>query len=161
MTWEEIWCRLRKLTGRIWEGLQAGRRCQPIIGPANLPEHLTLESILAERCMSPQEGTWVRPNTDTGKKTGQKQPRKQTTTLRPETMSHVAEKFSWVPLPCYCLPECHFSIKSSALSVCVSPKTIHFQALKSPLWGPGRSPPCGNDPTNQSFAQWQYFQKQN
>ena len=51
------------------------------------------------------------------------------TTIKPETASHVAEQFSWVPLP-YCSPPgCPFPIKSLALSARVSPRTIHFWVL--------------------------------
>ena len=66
-------------------------------------------------------------------------------TIKPETVSHVAEQFSWVPLP-YCSPPgCPFPIKSLALSAHVSPRTIHFQVLdKSPVSGPGRGPPSCN-----------------
>ena len=66
-------------------------------------------------------------------------------TIKPETASHAAEQFSWVPLP-YCSPPgCPFPIKSSALSAHVSPRTIHFQVLdKSPVLGPGRGPPSCN-----------------
>ena len=62
-------------------------------------------------------------------------------TIKPETSSHVAELFSWVPLP-YCSPlRCPFPIKSLALSAHVSPWTIHFRVLgKSPVSGPGRGP---------------------
>ena len=66
-------------------------------------------------------------------------------TLKSETSSHVAEQFSWVPLPCCSLPECPFPIKSLALSVRVSPPTIHFWVLdRRPLLGPGRGPPSCN-----------------
>ena len=55
-------------------------------------------------------------------------------TIKPETASHVAEQLSWVPLPCCSLLERSFPIKSFALSVNASPRTIHFQVLdKSPL----------------------------
>ena len=66
-------------------------------------------------------------------------------TIKPETASHVAELFSWVPLP-YCSPPgCPFPIKSLALPAHVSPQTIHFQVLdKSPVSGPGRGPPSCN-----------------
>ena len=67
-------------------------------------------------------------------------------TIKPETVSHAAEQFSWVPLP-YCSPPgCPFPIKSLALSVHVSSQTIHFLVLdKSPVLGPGRdSPSCNN-----------------
>ena len=66
-------------------------------------------------------------------------------TIKPETVSHVAEQFSWVLLP-YCSPPgCPFPIKSLALSADVSPRTIHFRVLdKSPVSGPGRGPPSCN-----------------
>ena len=62
-------------------------------------------------------------------------------TIKPETGSHVAEQFSWVPLP-YCFPPgCPFPIKSLALSADVSPRTIHFRVLdKSPVSALGRGP---------------------
>ena len=71
------WCCRRKLTRRIREGPQGGRRRQPKC-PTNLPESFVLESILAESCMCHQEGPWVRPNMGTGKMIGQRQPRKLT-----------------------------------------------------------------------------------
>ena len=63
-------------------------------------------------------------------------------TIKPETASHAAEQFSWVPLPCCSPPGCPFPIKSLALSAHVSPQTIHFWGLdKSLVLGPGRGPP--------------------
>ena len=69
-------------------------------------------------------------------------------TIKPETASHLAEQFSWIPLP-YCSPPRHpFPIKSLALSAHVSPQTIHFRVLdKSPLSGPGRGLPSCNTKT--------------
>ena len=62
-------------------------------------------------------------------------------TIKPKTASHMAEHFSWVPLPCCSLPRCPFPIKSLDLLPCVSPWTVHFQVLdKSPLSGPGKCP---------------------
>ena len=65
--------------------------------------------------------------------------------IKPKSVSHMAELFSWVPLP-YCSPPgCLFPIKSLALSAHVSPRTIHFRVLdKSPVSGPGRGPPSCN-----------------
>ena len=55
-------------------------------------------------------------------------------TIKPETASHVAELFCWVPLTYCSPPECPFPIKSLALSVHVSPQIIHFLVLdKSPF----------------------------
>ena len=45
--------------------------------------------------------------------------------IKPETVSPVAEQFSWLPFPCCCLPGRPFPIKSLALSAHVSPRTIH------------------------------------
>ena len=69
-------------------------------------------------------------------------------TIKPETVSHMAEQFSWVPLP-YCSPPRRpFPIKSLALSAHVSPRTIHFRVLdKSPVLGPGRGSPSCNKTT--------------
>ena len=66
-------------------------------------------------------------------------------TIKFETVSHVAEQFSWVPLP-YCSPPgCPFPIKSLDLLAHVSPRTVHFRVLdKSPVSGPGRGPPSCN-----------------
>ena len=61
--------------------------------------------------------------------------------IKPETASRVAEQFSWFPFPSCSPPGCPFPIKSLALSVHVSPWTIHFPVLdKSPGSGPGRGP---------------------
>ena len=63
-------------------------------------------------------------------------------TTKPGTASHVAELFSWVPLPYCSPPRCPLPIKSLALSAHVSPWTIHFWVLdKSQVSGSGRGPP--------------------
>ena len=67
------------------------------------------------------------------------------TIKKTETMSQVAEQFSWVPLPYCSPPACLFSIKSLALSAHVSLRTIHFRVLdKSSVLGPGRRLPSCN-----------------
>ena len=105
----------------------------------HLPESFSLASILAEQCMCHQEGLWVRWLV-------KENPETNPIIIKPKTVSHMAEQFSWVPLPSCSLPGHHFPIKSLALSACVSPQTIHFQVLdKSPLLGLGRwSPSCNN-----------------
>ena len=47
-------------------------------------------------------------------------------TIKPETASHVAEQFSWLPLPSCSLPVHPFPVKSLALSAGVSSRTVHF-----------------------------------
>ena len=77
-------------------------------------------------------------------------------TLKPETVSHVAEQFSWVPCPSCSLPRCPFPIKSFALSAHVSQK-IHFQVLdESLLLSPGRDPPSCNSFPFHRGQQWTY-----
>lgn len=112
-----------KLTGRIWERPKGGKRCQPIICPANLPESFLLKSILAEQCTRHQEGPWVRDNQET-----------HPITIKPGTASRVAEQSFWVPLPCCSPPGRPFPTKRLALSAHVSPKRVHFRVFdKSPL----------------------------
>ena len=50
-------------------------------------------------------------------------------TIKPKIVSHMAEQFSWVPLPYCCLPRRSFPIKCLALSAHVSPWTVHFGVL--------------------------------
>ena len=80
----------------------------------HLPESL-LASILAEQVLHHQSEGLAKDNPETNP-----------ITIKLETVSHMAEQFSWVPLP-YCSPPRHsFPIKSLALSAYVSPQTIHF-----------------------------------
>ena len=73
--------------------------------------------------------------------------------VKPKTVSHAAEQFPWVPLPCCALPRCPFPTKSLALSAHVSPQTIHFWVLeKSPLSGSGRGPPFLQPQLKQTFS---------
>ena len=81
-----------------------------------------------------QERPWIRM-------TGQRQVVNDLITIKPETVSHVVEWLSWVPLPSCPLLRCPFPIKSHALSACVSPRTIHCWVWdKSPLSGPKGGP---------------------
>ena len=109
----------------------------------HLPESFSLASILAEQGVHHQEGFWVRM-------IGYR-PEINPITIKPQTTSHMAEQFSWVPWP-YCSPPgCPFPIKSLALSAHVSPRTIHFRVLdKNPVSGPGRGPPA----CSRSFTVW-------
>ena len=57
-------------------------------------------------------------------------------TIKSNPVSHMAEPFSWTPLPSYSPPRRLFPIKSLALSARVSPQTLHFPVIeKSPLLG--------------------------
>ena len=103
--------------------------------------------------LSRQHPSWLRDACATRKDSelewlAKDHPETNPITIKPETASHAAEQFSWVPLP-YCSPPgCPFPVKSLALSVHVSPRTIHFWLLdKSPVLGPGRSPLSCNKPT--------------
>lgn len=52
-------------------------------------------------------------------------PETNSTTKKPETISHVAEQSSWVPIPSCAPARGPFPIESHALGACVSPLTIH------------------------------------
>ena len=99
----------------------------------HLPES-SLASILAEQGVHHQEeleSVWLAKDN----------PETNPIIIKPETVSHVTELFSWVPLPSCSPPRYPFPIKSFALSAHVSPRTIHFRVLdKSPVSGPGRGP---------------------
>ena len=104
------------------------RNGQKVTPHVQLPHTILHAGILAEQGMDHQEGLW-------GKMIGWKQPGNS------ETASHMAEQFSWVPLPFCSPPGRPFPIKSLALSAHVSPRTLHFWVLdKSPVSGPGRGP---------------------
>ena len=77
-------------------------------------------------------------------------------TIKPETASHAAEQFSWVPLPYCSPPRCPFPIKSLALSADVSPQTIHFWVLdKSPVSGPEGVPFLQQKEEGEAGVQWE------
>ena len=117
-------------TGRVQERLKGDT--------VHFPESLSLASILAEQCMHHQERLWMRMAKD--------HPETNPITIKPQTSSHSAEQFSWLPLPSCSPPGCPFPIKSLALSAHVSPWTILYRVLdKSPLLGPCRGlPPSYN-----------------
>ena len=57
-------------------------------------------------------------------------------TIKPETVSHAAEQFSWVPLPCCPPPGCPFPIKSLALSARVSSDSSFPSVRQEPSFRP-------------------------
>ena len=123
-------------TGRVWERPKGDTTCPTT--PQNPCWH---PSWLNKACTTRKDSElkWLAKDN----------PETNPITIRPETVSHVAEQFSWVPLP-YCSPPgCPFPIKSFALSARVSPRTIYFQMLhKSPVSGPGRVPSSWNSFTS-------------
>ena len=127
-------------TGRVGE--RSGRHHMS----DRLPES-SLASILAEQGVHHQEGLGVRW-------LAKDNPETNPITIKPETASHVAELFSWVPLP-YCSPPgWPFEIKSLALSAHVSSWTIHFRVLdKSPVLCPGTGPPFCNKTRTATCSQ--------
>ena len=59
--------------------------------------------------------------------------------IKSVTVSHMAEQFFWVLLPCCPLPGCPSPVKPFALSVHLPSWIIHFWVLdKTPLSGSGR-----------------------
>ena len=101
---------------------------------SHLPESFSLASIMSNVCTTRKE-----PESQGSAKDN---PETNPITIKPETESHVAERSSWVPLPCCPPPGCPFPINSLALSARVSLQIIHFRVLdKSSFSGPGRGFP--------------------
>ena len=62
-------------------------------------------------------------------------------TIKPKTASHVAEQFSWVPLP-YCFLWAHFPNKiSSFVSTCVSLDNSFLSVRQEPTFRPQKGSP--------------------
>ena len=109
-------------TRRIWERSKGDAAC-----PTTSQNHQWHPSWLSMACTTRKdpESEWLaRDNPETN-----------LITIKPETVSHVAEQFSWVLLP-YCFLSCHpFPIKSLTSSACVSPLIFHFECLTgAPFW---------------------------
>ena len=73
---------------------------------------------------------------------GQSHPETNPITIKPETASHAAEQFSWVPLPSYSPPGCPFSIKISCfVSICVSLDNSFRSVRQEPSFRPWKESP--------------------
>ena len=82
-----------------------------------------------------QEGPWVsewlaRNNLETNP-----------ITIKPETASHMAEQFSWVPLLCWSLPWHSFPVVSGFLNMCVSSDSSFPSVIQEPTLGPWKGSP--------------------
>ena len=71
-------------------------------------------------------------------------------TIKPKTVSHVAEQSFRVPLPYWAPPGHHFPIKSLALSANVSPWRINFWVLAH-FWALEGGPPSCSSTTTSDF----------
>ena len=124
-------------TGRVQERSKGDTTCRTTSQNPSLWHPSWLNKACSTRKDS--ESEWL----------AQDNPETNPITIKPEThKTHMAELFSWFPLPSWSPPRCPFPIKSLALSVHVSPQTIHFRVLdKSPVSGLGRGPPSCNNTT--------------
>ena len=109
-------------TRRIWERSKGDASC-----PTTSQNRQWHSSWLSRACTTRKdpESEWLaRDNPETN-----------LITIKPETVSHVAEQFSCVLLPS-CFLSCHsFPIKSLTSSACVSPWIFHFKCLTAaPFW---------------------------
>ena len=113
-------------TGRVWERSKGGTTCPTASqNPHWHPSWMNKGSTI----MKDSESKWLAIDN----------PGTNPITIKPETVSHMAERIFWVSLPYCSPPRFPFPIKSLAFSAHVSPRTIHFWVLdKSPLWGHGR-----------------------
>ena len=127
--------------GRIWVGPEGGRRCQLLFHPARLPDSLYWNP------------SWLRDSHDTRKdpKSDQIWDKQDDRLETTQKLNLYHKHWDWEPRGRAVLPGSLTLLLSAQAplpneaSGFVSPQTIHFWVLdKSPLLGPGRSPPSGN-----------------
>ena len=119
-------CCHQKLSGRVQKGPRGGARSL-----ANLPETLTLESILAERRVHQQEGLRVTRD-GPGQMTGQRQPRNsphhhKTWDRKPQDRGVLPLLSTQAPLP---------NKASCVISICVSSDNSFPSVRREPTLGP-------------------------
>ena len=120
-------------TGRVWERRKGDTICLTTSQNLSLWHPSWLSNAYTTRKDS--ESEWL----------AKENPETNPITINPETVSHVAEQFSWVPLPSCSPPRCPFPIKFLALSAHVTPQTILFQVLeRAHSCGPGGGLPSYN-----------------
>ena len=111
-------------TGRVQEGSKGDTTCPSTSQNPSRWRPSWLRNAWATRKAS--EWEWLaKDNLDTNP-----------ITIKPKTVSHVAELFSWVPLPYCSLPGCPSPVISCFVSTCVSLDN----SFLSELLGPGRGP---------------------
>jgi len=110
-------------TGRVWERSKGDTACP---STSQNPSRWQ-PSWLSDACPTRKDSEleWLAKD----------HPETNPITIKPETVSHVAEQFSWVPLP-YCSPPgCPFPVKSLALSACVSLDNSFLSVRQEPTPG--------------------------
>ena len=116
-------------TGRVWERPKGDTVCRTTSQNPSLWQPSWLSNVYTTRKDS--ESEWLAKDN----------PETNPINIKPETVSHVAAQFSWVPLP-YCSPlRCPFPIKSLALSARVSsdnyfPSVRQEPTLMALEWAP-------------------------
>ena len=113
---QEVLTRNTELTS--WRN-SGGAKCMEET-PNNLPETFALESILADRCTCHWKGSWARQCKGQVRWLARDKPETNPIPIKSESVSHVAEQFSWVPLPDCSLPRYPFSIVLCFISRYVS-----------------------------------------
>ena len=130
MTERLIWTELNHKPEEFRKGQKEGRNA---MCPTNLPESSLLASTLAgEACH--QEGSWVRM-------IGRDNLETNPIAIKPETVSQMAEQFSWVPLPCCSPPRSSFSIVSCFVSTRVSSDSTFLSVWQEPSLRPPKGSP--------------------
>ena len=99
-------------TGRVWETSKGDTKCPTTSQNPSRWHPSWLNKACTTRKDSDSE--WLTKDN----------PETNPITIKPKTVSHMAEQFSSVPLPCCSPPGCLFPIKSLALSAHVCTRTI-------------------------------------
>ena len=91
-----------------------------------------------------QEGLWVRWNLGQARWLARDNLETNPVAIKPETVSYVAEQFSWVSLPCCSPPGCSFPKFLLFVSMCLLGQFVSKCWTRAPLLGPGKGLPSYN-----------------
>ena len=116
-------------TWRVWERSKGDTACP---STSQNPSRLH-PSWLSDACATRKDSEFEWLSKD--------HPETNPITIKPKTVSHAAEQFSWVPLPSCSPPGCPFPIKSLALLARVSSDNSFLSVRQEPSFGPWKGSP--------------------
>ena len=130
-------------TGRVWERSKGDTMCQS----TSKNPFCYRPSWLSDTCTTRKdsESEWLTKDTQ----------EINPITIKPETVSHVAELFFWVPSPSYSPPGCLLTVNSLTVSARVSSdNSFPSVRQKSALGALERCPPSYNNSICASLFSW-------
>ena len=129
--WLRDWSELNWTTNQNNSGKVRRREEMPCVLPTSQNPHCWHQLWLVVHATKDPESEWLaRDNLETNP-----------ITIKAETVSQIAEQFSWVPLPCCSPPRSSFSIVSCFGSTHVSSDSTFLSVWQEPTLGPPKGSP--------------------